>query len=108
LLYRTTENALTEPAEVDAVPSGDRVDPWNEALEHRLEQEREFVLDSVGEALGKYVAKVNAERDAQVNEEFAKIWRSLTMALKQITKIQREKVERAFRTEAIDPNAKMN
>jgi len=112
LVFKSRENAQVAAATGAETRAND--DAWNQwlerAIDRRLEQERAEMIEILGEVVAKLRSEYqrDTDRDAEINAEFVKIWRSITQATKTIVDIQREKVERAFRNAVIDPNVKMN
>src|SRR5262245_43300043 len=104
-----------EPAEAMRQPAAETYtndDAWNAWLQHaidvRLEQERAEMIEILGEVVAKMRTEYqrDTDRDAEINQEFVKIWRSLEQATKSIVEIRREQLERTLFND--DPKAKMN
>jgi hypothetical protein len=113
LVFKTTENAQVEPAKAEVLEPRTGNNLITEAdLERRLEIERELlteVIAMVRAEVRRSVEQLNAERgadrDAQINQEFVKIWRSLEQATKSIVEIRREQLERTLHSSELDPKA---
>jgi hypothetical protein len=99
------ENAQLEPA---ARASNDWNDWLDRRLDARLQQERELWIESVGEVVARLRAERDGEQSAEINAEFARIWKSLTDAHKAIVGIQRERLERTLHNELDPTKVKMN
>jgi len=106
VVYKVTENAP-----VAAAP-GANDDAWNawltRELDARLDQERQLMIEVVGEVVAKLRAERDDSRSAEVSAEFARVWRAICETKKMMVDLQRERVERGFRDVSGDPAKKMN
>src|SRR5262249_15004267 len=103
LIYKTTENAQLATPEATQRPAASTCtndEAWNawlhQAIDVRLAEERAEMIEILGEIVAKMRSEYqrDADRDAQINEEFVKIWKSLEQATKSIVDLRRERVER--------------
>jgi hypothetical protein len=108
--YKVVENAQVLAPAADETPTS--ADPWNEwltrELDRRLEQEREFWIEIIGEVVARERAERAGEQSAEVNAEFAKIWKAICETKKMMVDFARERVERGFRDVGARPGEKMN
>jgi hypothetical protein len=110
LVHKVIENAQVGAAAPAQQLTNDEA--WNEwlqrAIDVRLEEERAEWIEILGEIVAKMRSEYqrDADREAEINAEFVKIWRSIEANAKSLVEIRRERVERTLHSE-LDP-AKMN
>ena len=100
-----------EARQQPAVETQTNDDAWNAWLEHaidrRLAEERAEMIEILGEVVAKMRGEYqrDTDRDAEINQEFVKIWKSLEAATKSIVEIRREQLERTLHSSELDPKA---
>jgi hypothetical protein len=112
LTRKVTENAQLPGAEALQPATND--DAWNawlqRAIDMRLEEERAEWTEILGEVVAKLRSEYqrDTDRDAEINHEFVKIWKSVEAATRSIVELRREKVEQSFREVGSDSTKKMS